>query len=443
MIVVTGLGPGDIEHIPAAALEILLDPARTVIVRTEHHPAASQIAKRRAVVFCDDLYETEATFEAVYEAIADRVITAADHGDVVYAVPGSPFFGEFAVREIMRRSDSVDVLPSESFVDAVLRRTGYDPFERGLQLLNGHDLPHPLIIDKPTIIGHLDRPEVLADVAADLSRVLPEDAKVRVLAGLGSRGEVDVEVTLDEIDHAHAGFRTSLWVDAEPGGLAGAVRAMTVLRDQCPWDREQTHESLTKYLVEEAYELIDAVGELTPDDHVAYARVEDELGDVLLQVLFQSAIAAEVNQFDIDDVAEVLRRKLVRRHPHVFGDVEVADAAEVKSNWDRIKERERGGPTGSTLDGIPAGLPALHRAAKVMNRARKAGMGDLVPLGDHEAEPDALGEELLRLVSISATAGIDPELALRAATARLEERLRRLEGEALGDRSADMQGEGG
>src|SRR5690606_31619053 len=125
----------------------------------------------------------------------------------------------------------------------------------------------------------------------------------------------------------------------------GAIRAMRLLREECPWDREQTHQSLVKNLIEETYELTEAISQM-PDgepDWVAYARVEDELGDVLLLVLFHEVIARQVGGFDIDSVAGVLRDKLVRRHPHVFGDVEVESAAEVKQNWDRIKQEERAG----------------------------------------------------------------------------------------------------
>jgi tetrapyrrole methylase family protein/MazG family protein len=431
MILITGLGPGDLARIPGPVLDILLDPARTLIVRTVNHPAAVQLAERREVIFCDDLYETFVTFESVYSAIADRVLAAANHGPVVYAVPGGPAVGEFAVRQIVDRGSDVEVLHAETFVDAILAEVGYDPFDGGLQILNGHDLPFPLVVDKPTIVGHLDRPEVLADVAANISRVLPEDSEIHLFAGLGSIDAVTWTGPIDEVDPALAGFRTSLWIDTPAGGLAGAIRVMERLRRECPWDREQTHASLTKHLVEEAYELIEAVTGLEDGDMVGIARVEEEVGDVLLQVLFQAAIGAESGGFDIDDVAEVLRQKLVRRHPHVFGDVEVADASEVKINWDRIKHEEKGGGTRSALDGVPTGMPALHRAAKVQNRVSKSG-SDMVARGldqvarelstledgsDVESE-DIVGRALFAIVDYTRRTGIDPEIALRRAIDR-------------------------
>ena len=448
MIVVTGLGPGDLDRIPGPVQAILLDPERVVILRTQHHPAAEQLARLRAVDFCDDLYESSEVFEDVYRAIAARVLAAGQSGPVVYAVPGSPMVGEFAVRFLLESDAEIELIPAESFVDAVLAEVGYDPLDRGLQILNGHQLPEPLVLDKPTIIAHLDRPEILAEVAARVDRVLPEDSTVQVFAGLGSADGVTSEVVPSEIDASLAGFRTSIFIDAEPGGLVGAVHTMMRLREECPWDREQTHQSLMKNLVEESYELIEAVGRLPEGepDWIAYAAVEDELGDVLLQVLFHAVIAREAGVFDIDDVAEVMRQKLVRRHPHVLGEVEAGSAEEVKSNWDLIKEQERGSASGSALDGVPSGVPALHRAAKIQNRAAKVGFdwekaAEVVPkvreelaeleevLTDPARAGQELGDVLFSVVNLARHLSLDPEIALGQATDRFEQRFRRMESE--------------
>jgi tetrapyrrole methylase family protein/MazG family protein len=447
MITITGLGPGSLDRVPAPVRVFLLDPERAVIARTIRHPAAEELARLRPVVFCDDLYESSEGFDDVYTAIADRVIEASASGDVVYVVPGSPTTGEFAVRKILERAPDAEVIPAQSFVDAVLAEVGYDPLDRGLQILNGHELPEPLVLDKPTIVGHLDRAEILADVLDAVARVMPEDTPVTLIVDAGSSESRSFTSPPDEIPTTEAGLRTSLFVDGDPGGLIGAVRVMRRLRQECPWDREQTHHSLVKNLLEESYELVDAIAALPEDevDWVAYAAVEDELGDVLLQVLFHEAIARETGGFDIDGVAEVLRQKLVRRHPHVFGDVEVGDAGDVKRNWDRIKEEESGGSE-SILDGVPEGLPALQRAAKVQNRAAKVGFdwenaAQVVPkLHEETAELEAamagdgdvtaeLGDLLFSLVNLARHLGVDPELALRRSIASFETRFRRMEAE--------------
>ena len=445
MITVTGLGPGVLDRIPGAVKDILLDPDRTLIVRTLEHPAASELARLRDVVSCDDLY-SEPTFEDVYAGIVERVSAAAEDGPVVYAVPGSPMIGEFAVRDLLATRDDVEVIPAESFIDAALAVVGYDPLDRGLQILNGHELPDPLVLDKPTIIAHINGPETLADVAAEVGRVLPEGTLVTVLAGLGAEDEQVIECHPEEVDPGLAGNRTSLFVDGEPGGLIGAIRAMRVLREECPWDREQTHQTLVKYLVEESNELIEAVARLPEDeiDYVAYSAVEDELGDILLNVLFHATIARQAGVFDIDDVSEVLRMKLVRRHPHVFGDVEVSSAAEVKANWDQIKASERQNDGGSVLDGVPSAMPGLQRAGKVQNRLAKVGFdwteavevlpdvkGELDELAQVMDDPgraeEELGDVLFSVVNLARHLGLDPEVALRRATGRFESRVRSME----------------
>lgn len=448
MITVVGLGPGYLDRVAGPVRELLLDTAQTVIVRTLDHPAAAELAGLREVTSCDDLYEA-AEYPDIYAAIVDRVVGQSATGSVIYAVPGSPMIGEFAVRDLLASGHRVEVIPGESFVDAILSTVGYDPFDRGLQIVNGHELPDPLILDKPTVIGHLDRPEVLADVAAAVDRVLPEGSMVTILVGAGSPDAEVVSSPPGSIDSELAGNLTSMFVDTEPSGLIGAIRAMRLLREECPWDREQTHQSLVKNLIEETYELTEAISQM-PDgepDWVAYARVEDELGDVLLLVLFHEVIARQVGGFDIDSVAGVLRDKLVRRHPHVFGDVEVESAAEVKQNWDRIKQEERAGEEpGSALDGVPTGMPALQRASKIQNRAAKVGfdwdrasevlekieeeLGELSEAmagdGDIEAE---LGDLLFSVVNISRHLGVDTELALHKVTERFSERFRRMEAE--------------
>jgi len=312
MITVVGLGPGDLDRAPAPVTSLLLDPQTTVIARTAEHPAARQLAERRTVAFCDDLYETAPSFERVYAAIADRVIAAAADGPVVYATPGSPFVGEFAVRLLLDSGAEVEVMAGVSFVDTALREVGYDPLDRGLQILNGHDLPDPLVLDKPTIIAHLDRAEILADVCAAVGRVVADGAEVTLLAGLGATGARVITSPVDEVDASLAGQRTSLFVDAEPGGLIGAVKAARALSGRRPRSRED----LKAILMEESRELAAAIERLETGDEpdwAGHAEVEDAVGDVLGQVLAHAAAARRAGAFDIDDAAEVLRRKLADR----------------------------------------------------------------------------------------------------------------------------------
>lgn len=211
-----------------------------------------------------------------------------------------------------------------------------------------------------------------------------------------------------------------------PGArLLDLVSTMDTLRVKCPWDAKQTHETLAPHLIEESYEALEA---LEDGDQAA---LREELGDVLLQVAFHARVAAERTDgtgYTIDDVADGIVAKLARRHPHVFGEVEVSGADEVKQNWDAIKAAERTSPDGvpgSVLAGVPFGQPALALAAQLQRRAERSGVPiDLAnqapPPGDESA---ALGAELFLLVARARAAGLDPELELRAAARRYRDRV--------------------
>jgi XTP/dITP diphosphohydrolase len=204
-----------------------------------------------------------------------------------------------------------------------------------------------------------------------------------------------------------------------PGArLLDLVATMDTLRRSCPWDAKQTHQSLAPHLLEEPYEALEALE--TGDDKA----FREELGDVLLQVVFHARIAAErPDGYTIDDVADGITAKLIRRHPHVFADVQVDGAEDVKRNWDEIKKAERAaanpGSEPSVLDGVPFGQPALSLAAQLQRRASRAG----APEGLNDAT-DGLGDQLLRLVAQAREAGLDPELELRAAARRYRDLVR-------------------
>ena len=211
-----------------------------------------------------------------------------------------------------------------------------------------------------------------------------------------------------------------------PGGPEDRLRklaaVMSRLRRECPWDAKQTHGTLAPHLLEESYEALEALESGDPD------ALREELGDVLLQVMFHAEVASERTDgtgYTIDDVAEGIAAKLVRRHPHVFSDVTVSGADEVKQNWDAIKAAEReakSGAPGSVLDGVPFGQPALALAAQLQRRAERAGVpselagrGSEADPADTETSPSEIGAELFALVARARAAGLDPELELRAA----------------------------
>ncbi len=442
---------------------MLLDSHRRVIVRTLHHPAAAELAAQRPVTSCDDIYEEAGDFDMVYDAIATRVIEAARDEPVVYAVPGSAVVGERTVAMIRSEMPAV-VLVGESFLDLVWVETGCDPIARGAQVLDGRSLPDPLQLHLPTVITQIDRPEVLADVTIALGRTLPDTTEVTMLDRLGDDDARVVTMPLRGMASFDAGPRTSLFLDPPPNGWYGLVTTNRLLRTECPWDRTQTHHSLLRHLIEETYETVEAVsrlGEEAPGgdpDFVAYAAVEEELGDLLLQVVFHATLAEEPGAFGVEEVAESIRRKLVHRHPHVFGDVVAEDADAVRANWEQLKagEKERA----SLMDDVPQALPALARADKLQRRAASAGfdwtrpepvlaklreeVGELArDVADGIDAVHELGDVLFSAVNLARHLHIDAEVAFRRANDRFEQRFRTVEqlahesGTALGDMSLE------
>ncbi|HAX81928.1 MAG TPA: nucleoside triphosphate pyrophosphohydrolase, partial [Actinobacteria bacterium] len=442
---IVGLGPAGLDRLGGETREALLDPAVTVVVRTLEHPAATELAARRRVVDCDDLYRAASDFAAVYAGIVDRVRRLAGAGPVIYAVPGSPLVGETAVRTLVA-GGGVAVVPGESFLDLALLRTGLDPLERGLQVLDAHDLGFPLLLHVPTLISQVDTPGTLLAVRDALLALLGAETPIVRLADLGSPDEVVETIALEELRPEHAGLRVTLLVDVPAPGWPGLVRTNARLRRECPWDREQTHHTLARHLLEESYETLAALESLPPEapggepDVAAYVEVEEELGDLLLQVVFHANLAAEAGMFAIEEVAEAVRRKLVARHPHVFGEVDAKTAEQVLANWDRLKTAEKGRE--SLLDGVPAALPALARADSLQRRAAGAGFdwpdlsGVIAKVHEEIAEVLAAGADhhhevgdlLFSVVNLARRLEVDPEQALRAAADRFERRFRVVEG---------------
>lgn len=463
-----GLGPGGLERLAGEPRDLVLDPARRVVLRTIEHPAAAQLATRRQVEACDDLYESAVGFDEVYAAIADRVLARAATGPVTYAVPGSAAVGERAV-PLIRAAAAADgvgleIHPGESFLDLVWVRTGCDPIADGVQVLDGRALPDPLQLHLPTVVTQVDRAEVLADVAVALGRTLGGDTPVIVLDRLGGDDEAVVTTTLRDLPRYPSGPRTSLYLAPPPNGWFGLVTTNRRLRRECPWDREQTHHSLLPHLIEETYETVEAISRLGDDapggepDFGAYAEVEEELGDLLLQVVFHATLAEEPGAFGVEEVAEAIRRKLVLRHPHVFGDVQADDASTVKANWEQIKAGEKG--RASLMDDVPQAMPALSRADKLQRRAASVGFDwteagpvleklreeveELAADLDHqERAAHELGDVLFSVVNLARHLGLDPEIAFRRANDRFADRFREVErlaeasGTALGDLSLD------
>ncbi len=429
-VVVVGLGPAGADLLTAATREAIGRVPRR-FVRTTRHPAASAVPEATSF---DRVYDAEPTFEAVYRRIVDELVEAAGrHGEVLYAVPGSPRVLERSV-ELLAACGQVEVrvLPALSFADLAWVRLGVDPMQDGVRLVDGHRFAERAAGERgPLLVAHCHSRRVLSDVKLAFEGDPPPKAVVLQRLGLADEAIFDVAwAELDrsfEPDHLTALYLPELAapVAAELQRFAALVR---VLRERCPWDREQTHRSLRRHLVEETYELLDALDALDEETGAGHDHVQEELGDLLFQVVFHATLAAEQGAFTLADVARGIHDKLVARHPHVFGApgagaVEAADAAAVMRNWETIKRHEKG--RASVFDGMPAALPALLLAAKAQRRALSLGMPlEPAPAAAVVASPEGVGEALFALVGAARALDIDPEAALRATTGRFVEAAR-------------------
>ncbi|MGH9105069.1 MAG: nucleoside triphosphate pyrophosphohydrolase [Acidimicrobiales bacterium] len=462
---VVGLGPGRPGLVTREALEAL-EQAAVCWLRTSRHPSAglADAAPKGARSF-DHLYEASATLEEVYAGIVEALVSsAAAEGEVVYAVPGSPSVAERSV-ELLRADERVvtKVLPGVSFADLAYERLGVDPLSAGVRIVDGHRFAAQAAGARgPFLVAQCDSPLVLSEVklaiGAALDALPRPEAVVTVLRHLGLDDEAVSEVPWEELDRVVAADHlTSLWV---PGlGVAFAPEMVALeelartLRARCPWDRQQTHQSLTRYLIEESYEALEAIEELEPGGAVGYEHLEEELGDVLFQVVFHSVLAAEEGEFSLADVARAVHDKLVSRHPHVFGDVDAKTPEDVVRNWEQIKRGERG--RSGAMDGVPRSLPALLYAHKVQVRAASVGfdwdsaagpmdkvaeeLGELAavlgaaagagPEGAKTAPGagEELGDLLFAVVNVARHLKLDPEAALREATAKFRRRFESVE----------------
>jgi len=451
-ITLVGLGPAGLDRLRPRELKLLEDERVEIIVRTVEHPASAELAAQREVTACDDLYEKADRFDDLYEAIANRVLDAARSGPVVFAVPGSTVVGERAVSLIVAQAAAAgvpcEVRPGESFIDLVCAVVGVDPIADGLQVLDARALPDPLPLHVPTLITQIDTSLVAGEVALALGHTLADDHGVTIIDRIGDEDATVRTLPLAELVQADFGPRTTLFVPAAAVGVLGLLATNRILRRECPWDAEQTHHTLISHLIEETYETVDAVSKLPvaapggETDYGAYAELEEELGDLLIQVVFHSTMAGEAGAFGFDEVAEGIRRKIVSRHPHVFGDIEVADAGEVIGNWEEIKAVEKGRE--SLMDDIPAVLPGMARADKIQSRAAAVGFDwpDATPVfakveeelaelrevaEDREEATNELGDLLFSVANLARHLGIDPNTALDRANDKFIARFRTVE----------------
>jgi len=467
-ITIIGLGPGDPNYLTREAWQIF-STIGDLWLRTVRHPVTVYLPDTVQLHTFDCLYESAATFESVYLEISEQIVALGqeDQG-VYYAVPGHPFVGESTVARISHlaqaKSIPMHIVPGLSFIEPMLTALSLDALD-GLQIVDALDIVSlyhpPLNPDLPTLIGQVYSRRIASALKLVLMNQYPDEHEVALVDAAGTDARFVKWLPLYEIDWLAATPLTSLYIPALPvaSSFEGFQQTIAKLRspDGCPWDRKQTHKTLRAHLLEETYEVLLAID---ADDVEA---LQEELGDLLLQIVLHTQIAVEDGEFYMADVIATIDEKLKRRHPHVWGEIEVEDADEVIVNWEAIKRRERvakGTTHRSMLDGLPLALPALTQASEYIKRVRRVGLQwplatwlqtviaqALSPNSDYEkvltntlnefqsflySQQPELGSEIfgelfLRFIAIAAELNIDLESVLREANARFATRFKYLE----------------
>lgn len=483
-VTIAGLGPGAPGHLTMDAWELLKSSGCTFL-RTGRHPVVNWLVQK-GVSFStfDYLYEQLPSFDAVYAEICQVVLAAARKSPVLYAVPGHPLVYEESVRLIMEEAQqqgvNVCLQPALSFLDVVQATLNLSA-DAALQVIDGLRIDENLPSSAaPAIITQVYSRLVASDVKISLLEYYPPEHIITVVRGAGIPGEERIrQIPLWELDRLDwLDHLTSLYIPEVPGSRLPVSRACSEEQDEdafqpqdlevrsekldvrkeggcrfsldpladllvrlrgeggCPWDREQDHLTLRPYLLEETYEVLEALNEENMD------KLCEELGDLLLQIVFHAQIASENRFFNLNDVVGGISEKMIRRHPHVFGAVTVKNSYEVHLNWEKIKEEEKNRqPTAHLLDDVSRTLPALMRAVKLQKKAAGVGFDwpdyrgamekcyeELTELKEALASRDEkevekeMGDLFFSLVNLARLINVEPETALAAASEKFVKR---------------------
>lgn len=456
---IVGLGPGDPGQITLETLELLENQAPNYF-RTAIHPTLDFIIKRKIPYQSfDDLYDHEEHFKAVYQKIVGALIAAAlKDGEIVYAVPGNPLFGEqtvvLLIEEAKKRGIAYRVHSGVSFVDVSMNALEKDPVD-GLNIYDAFSFTAASLDHQQAgLITQVYNQYRASELKLELMKVLRPETEVILLINVGMPESQVIKVIplfeLDRVDQIN--HLTSLYIPPQKNtylGLKGTLAIMTKLRGEkgCPWDQAQDHRSLKNYLIEESYEVLAAIDQEDPDN------LCEELGDVFFQIVFHASLAEEAGTFNIHDVLKGINDKMVRRHPHVFSHPAKIGVDQVDINWQAIKRREKGlgpedqsGKIARQMGKTPKFLPALIGAQKVQEKARRVGFdwedpGQASAKLEEEIEEvmqairakkvenmaEELGDLLFSVVNVSRLYGFSAERLLRGATQKFINRFEKME----------------
>ncbi|KNF07810.1 MazG family protein [Gottschalkia purinilytica] len=459
-IVIIGLGPGDIGSLTMEAVERITD-GNKVFLRTDKHPTVKYLREKQIdYETYDHIYEEEEDFDKVYQTIVNDLFEKSQkYGIINYCVPGHPLVAERTVSILMDMNNKgiidLDIIPGLSFIEPVILSVGCDPVN-GLKIVDGLDiLEQNIDINVDNIVTQVYNRARASELKLQLMDIYGDEYQIYVIKSAGIKEEEKkVKIPLYQVDRLDwIDYLTSMYIpkmkkeEKNKYDMNNLLRIMEILRSKegCPWDAKQTHESLRQYLIEEAYEVVDAI------DSEDIDGIVEELGDVLLQVVFHSQIGKEEGYFNIWDVISGICNKLISRHPHVFSDYQANNSQEALESWNEIKAKEKDFKTYTDrLKDVPRVLPGLMRSYKIQKRAADVGFdwndisGAIEKLHEEFQEvqyelnennkeriEEEIGDFIFATVNVCRFLDIDPENALNKAINKFIERFEFIEKESI------------
>lgn len=448
-ITVVGLGAGDFEQLPMGVYRTLKN-VKKVYMRTLDHPVVAELQKEGvSFISFDEVYEKHDEFLPVYQEIASTLIEKAEKESVLYAVPGHPLVAEMTIQLLIEAEKKGEIQLSieggQSFLDAMFTTLKIDPID-GFQMVDGATFSvHHVHMQNHLLIAQVYDQISASHVKLTLMEKYPDDYEVTIVTAAGSKEEVIKTVPLYELDHvAEINNLTTVYVPPVQDAKE-ALKEFSTLREiiatlrspeGCEWDRAQTHESLTRYLLEEAHEAIQAVNE-QDDDHMI-----EEFGDLLMLVLMNAQIGEDEGYFNLEDIIQAINEKMIRRHPHVFGDVQVESVEEINANWEKIKKEEHQNyEDESVLKGEYRAASSLQTSYNYQKKAAKLGfewgtteafwgkveeelaeLREAIEKGTKEQQVEEFGDVLTTLVNVARHYKISAEEAMVLANAKFAKR---------------------
>ncbi len=465
-IFVVGLGPGNIDTLTLAAVERINSNTRHYL-RTEKHPTIDYF-KDKGISYksFDYVYDMEEDFDMVYGKIVEELIKEADiYGDINYYVPGNPLVAEKTVEILLSKDVEIEIISGMSFIEPMIELVRRDPID-GLKIVDGTTFNKQVIdINSDMIVTQVYNQRILINLKLALSEVYGDGYNLWVIksAGIEEYEEVN-NISIYELDRIQeVDHLTSVYIpkieenERKVFDFNDLIGIMDLLRSEngCPWDIEQTHRSIRQSVIEEAYEVVNAI------DNDDIDNLIEELGDLLLQVIFHCQIGYDEGEFNLIEVTSTLANKLIYRHPHIFLQKDVDNSDEVVYNWNKLKDSKRGYKNlTDKLKDLPS-LPALLKANKIQERAADVGFDwddiqgpkdkvieeyhevmealDEFGLGDERVEEE-LGDLIFAAVNLSRFLKVNPEVALNRTNDKFINRIEKMELDAkeMGKNLEDM-----